>query len=64
MFTLTLEWQWPSRYTKLIQLLQYMFSNTFLFLLPNYKMSRDIRFPTMWYVQPSKPQISLRIKAV
>ena len=22
-------------------------------------MSRDIRFPTMWYVQPAKPQTSL-----
>ena len=27
-------------------------------------MSRDMRFPTMWYVQPAKPQISLRIRAV
>ena len=27
-------------------------------------MSRDMRFPTMWYVRPSKPQISLRIRAV
>ena len=23
-------------------------------------MSRDIRFPIMWYVRPAKPQISLR----
>ena len=23
-------------------------------------MSCDMRFPTMWYVQPAKPQISLR----
>ena len=28
------------------------------------KMSRDMRFPTMWYVRPAKPQISLRIRAV
>ena len=28
------------------------------------KMSRDMRFPTMWYVRPTKPQISLRIRAV
>ena len=28
------------------------------------EMSRDIRFPTMWYVRPAKPQISLRIRAV
>ena len=25
------------------------------------RMSRDMRFPTMWYVRPAKPQISLRI---
>ena len=28
------------------------------------KLSRDIRFPTMWYVWPAKAQISLRICAV
>ena len=28
------------------------------------EMSRDIWFPTMWYVRPAKPQISLRICAV
>ena len=29
------------------------------------EMSRDMRFPTMWYVQrPEPPQISLRIRAV
>ena len=27
-------------------------------------MSRDMRFPTMWYVRLAKPQISLRIRAV
>ena len=27
-------------------------------------MSRDMRFPTMWYVRPAKAQISLRISAV
>ena len=27
-------------------------------------MSRDMRFPTMWYMRPVKPQISLRIRAV
>ena len=26
-----------------------------------YHMSRNMRFPTMWYVRPAKPQISLRI---
>ena len=27
-------------------------------------MSRKMRFPTMWYVRPPKPQISLHIRAV
>ena len=27
-------------------------------------MSHDMRFPTMWYVQPAKAQTSLRIGAV
>ena len=27
-------------------------------------MSRDIRFPTMWYMRPAKTQISLRIHSV
>ena len=26
-------------------------------------MSRYMRFPTIWYVRPAKPQISLRIRA-
>ena len=30
----------------------------------NIIMSRGTRFPTMWYVRPAKPQISLRIRAV
>ena len=30
----------------------------------NNYLSRDMRFPTMWYVRPAKPQISLRIRAV
>ena len=29
-----------------------------------YKMSNGMGFPTMWYVRPAKPQISLRICAV
>ena len=29
-----------------------------------YKMRQCMRFPTMWYVQPAKPQIRLRIGAV
>ena len=28
------------------------------------RMSHDMRFPTMWFVRPAKPQISLRIRAV
>ena len=28
------------------------------------EMSRNMRFPTMWYVRPAKPQISLRLRAV
>ena len=27
----------------------------------SHKMSQCMRFPTMWYVRPAKPQISLRI---
>ena len=27
-------------------------------------MSHDMRFPTIWYVRPAKPQTSLRIRAV
>ena len=39
------------------------------FIFSTYKvdllnLSRDMRFPTMWYVQPAKPQISLPIRAV
>ena len=29
-----------------------------------YELSHDMRFPTMWYVRPAKPQISLRKCAV
>ena len=28
------------------------------------KMSRDMSFPTMWYVRPAKAKTSLRIRAV
>ena len=28
-----------------------------------HKLSRDTRFPTMWYVRPAKVQTSLRIRA-
>ena len=33
-------------------------------LTPCNKISGDMRFPTMWYVRPAKPQISLHIRAV
>ena len=33
-------------------------------VLTKYKMSRGMGFPTIWYVRPAKPQISLRIHAV
>ena len=33
-------------------------------LIRHANMSRDIRFSTIWYVRPTKPQISLRIRAV
>ena len=29
---------------------------------PYHNLSRDFTFPTMWYVRPVKPQISLRIR--
>ena len=29
-----------------------------------YHMSRDMRFPAMWYVRPAKAQTSLRVRAV
>ena len=32
--------------------------------IPDLYLRRDIRFQTMWYVRPAKPQISLRIRAV
>ena len=33
------------------------------FLSTQKQMSRDMRFPTMWYLQLAKAQISLRIDA-
>ena len=33
-------------------------------LLTLLSMSHDLIFSTMWYVRPTKPQISLRIRAV
>ena len=30
---------------------------------PRLHMSRDMRFPTMWYVRPAEAQTSLRIRA-
>ena len=39
-------------------------NQTYLDDSTNLYMSRVLRFPTMWYVRPAKPQISLRISAV
>ena len=38
------------------------FCNTLTFI--KRQLSRGMGFPTMWYVRPPKPQISLRIRAV
>ena len=67
----------PSSFTDLdIRRKDHLFSNTELdslgaFVILNQfsdrfesLMSRGIGFPTMWYVQPAKPQISLRIGTV
>ena len=35
-----------------------------LVCMPVYHLSQCMRFPTMWYERPAKPQISLRIRAV
>ena len=36
----------------------------FFVIIMQWHMSRDMIFPSMWYVRPAKPQISLRIRAV
>ena len=36
----------------------------FVFTGPQIQLSRDMRFPTIWYVQPAKAKTSLRIRAV
>ena len=38
--------------------------NTRIYTILVKKLSCDMRFPTMWYVRPAKPQISLRIGTV
>ena len=49
----------------LTSMILYLQSNTLLFKLTAKRdMSRGMRFPTMWYVRPTKPQISLRKRAV
>ena len=35
-----------------------------IFFIKNYYMSQCMRFSTMWYLLPAKPQISLGIRAV
>ena len=37
-------------------------STLFIYIIK--KISQCMRFPTMWYVRPANPQISLRIRAV
>ena len=46
--------------------MQLITMSVFLYLICHVyvHMSRDMTFPTMWYVQLAKPQISLRICAV
>ena len=39
-------------------------SSTLLLSYCAHDLSQCIRFPTIWYVRPAKPQISLRIRAV
>ena len=41
-----------------------LFDQASCWSLTEYEMSRDMRFPTMWYLRPAKPKISLRICAV
>ena len=41
-----------------------VYKRTFKLNVCEQHMSRDMRVPTMWYVRPAKPQISLRIRAV
>ena len=42
----------------------FLFFSIFPAIFKNVYMSRGMGFPTMWYVRPAKPQISLRIRAV
>ena len=47
--------------------ISYVICDIGLFIVVTYfeiYMSQCMRFPTMWYVRPAKPQISLRIRAV
>ena len=47
-----------------VDLLLRSFSDFKLILDNQEEMSQCMRFPTMWYVRPATPQISLRIRAV
>ena len=52
----------PNRYTSFTLT---RFRGTLELLFTNKSnMRHGMRFPTMWYVRPAKPQISLRIRAV
>ena len=49
-----------------IRIIEIGFANYFFALVidKEINLSQCMRFPTMWYVPPAKPQISLRIRAV
>ena len=51
----------PLAYTFIFLAISAKFRNTHLWTPI---LSRDMRFPTMWYVRPAKAQTSLRIRAV
>ena len=50
--------------TRLVELKPYLISKTEKFSYNIIRAMIDIRFQTMWYVQPAKAQINLRIEAV
>ena len=41
-----------------------LFVRPFVLSMCDHNMSRDMKFPTMWYVRRAEPQISLCIRAV
>ena len=51
-------------YVKLYQRIRIAFILRKIHTFHDMYMSRGTGFPTMWYVRPAKPQISLCIRAV